>query len=175
MTGNPICGWWHCPSELCRLHCCKLCVTHCEYTSRSCICQKTVCIAYPWSCSLSTLHACMLSHFSHVHLFATVWTVACQAPLSMGFSRKRTLEGLAVPSSRGSSQPRDQTNVSALWWILYYWSTGEALSAHFRDGQIPLSSPHWRAGQCKQHHVSSKHSSTAALLSLNRLFSILCS
>ena len=28
----------------------------------------------------------MLSRFSHVWLFATLWTVACQAPLSMGFS-----------------------------------------------------------------------------------------
>ena len=32
--------------------------------------------------------ACMLSCFSHVRLFATPWTVACQAPLSMGFSRQ---------------------------------------------------------------------------------------
>ena len=26
----------------------------------------------------------MLSHFSHAQLFVTLWTVACQAPLSMG-------------------------------------------------------------------------------------------
>ena len=32
----------------------------------------------------------MLSHFSHVRLFATPWTVAGQAPLSMGFSRKNS-------------------------------------------------------------------------------------
>ena len=31
---------------------------------------------------------CMLSCFSHVRLFATPWTVAHQAPLSMGFSRQ---------------------------------------------------------------------------------------
>ena len=30
----------------------------------------------------------LLSRFSHVQLFATLWTVAHQAPLSMGFSRK---------------------------------------------------------------------------------------
>ena len=30
-------------------------------------------------------HVCMLSVFSCVRLFATPWTVACQAPLSMGF------------------------------------------------------------------------------------------
>ena len=30
----------------------------------------------------------MLSYFSHVQLFATPWTIACQAPLSMGLSRQ---------------------------------------------------------------------------------------
>ena len=30
----------------------------------------------------------VLSSFSHVQLFATPWTVAHQAPLSMGFSRQ---------------------------------------------------------------------------------------
>ena len=36
----------------------------------------------------------MLSHFSHVHLFATLWTVACQAPLSMRFSKQEYWSGL---------------------------------------------------------------------------------
>ena len=29
----------------------------------------------------------MLSHFSYVQLFVTIWTIACQAPMSMGFFR----------------------------------------------------------------------------------------
>ena len=33
---------------------------------------------------------CMLSRFSHVWLFATLWTVAGQAPLSMGFPELET-------------------------------------------------------------------------------------
>ena len=37
--------------------------------------------------AISNLHACLLSHFSSVRLIATPWTVACQAPLSMEFSR----------------------------------------------------------------------------------------
>ena len=36
------------------------------------------------------MHACMLSCFSCVWLFVTLWTVAHPAPLSMGFSRKNT-------------------------------------------------------------------------------------
>ena len=39
----------------------------------------------------------VLSCFSHVQLFATVWTVACQAPLSMGFSRQEYWSGLPCP------------------------------------------------------------------------------
>ena len=31
---------------------------------------------------------CMLSHFSRIRLFETPWTVAHQAPLSVGFSRQ---------------------------------------------------------------------------------------
>ena len=40
----------------------------------------------------------MLSCFSCVQLFATLWTVAHQAPLSMGFSRQEYWSGLPCPS-----------------------------------------------------------------------------
>ena len=42
-------------------------------------------------------HACMLSHFSHVQLFATLWTIAQQASLSVGFSRQEYWSGLPRP------------------------------------------------------------------------------
>ena len=42
-----------------------------------------------------TLCACMLSH---VRLLATPWTVACQAPLSMGFPRQEYWNGLPFPT-----------------------------------------------------------------------------
>ena len=41
--------------------------------------------------------ACMLTRFSHVQLFAILWTVACQAPLSMEFSRQEYWSGLPCP------------------------------------------------------------------------------
>ena len=41
----------------------------------------------------------------------TIWTVAHQAPLSMGILQARILEWVAMLSSRGSSQPRDRTQV----------------------------------------------------------------
>ena len=40
---------------------------------------------------------CMLSHFSRVQLFVTLWTVACRAPLSMGFPRQEYWSGLPCP------------------------------------------------------------------------------
>ena len=38
---------------------------------------------------------CMLCHFSCVWLFATLWTTARQAPLSVGFSRQEYWNGLS--------------------------------------------------------------------------------
>ena len=43
------------------------------------------------------LCVCMLSHFSCVQLFAIPWTVARQAPLSMGVSRQEYWSGLSCP------------------------------------------------------------------------------
>ena len=39
----------------------------------------------------------MLSCFSCVQLFPMLWTVACQAPLSMGFSSQEYWSGLPCP------------------------------------------------------------------------------
>ena len=39
-----------------------------------------------------------MKSLSHVRLFATPWTVARQAPLSMGFSRQEYWSGLPFPS-----------------------------------------------------------------------------
>ena len=41
------------------------------------------------------MYACVLSH---AQLFATPWTVACKAPLSMEFSRQEYCSGLPFPS-----------------------------------------------------------------------------
>ena len=44
-------------------------------------------------------HPCQLSRFSYVQVFVTPWTVAHQAPLSMGFSRQEDWSGLSCPLS----------------------------------------------------------------------------
>ena len=47
----------------------------------------------------------MLSHFSRVQLFVTLWTVVCQAPLSKGFSRHEYWSGLPCPSPGNLPDP----------------------------------------------------------------------
>ena len=93
------------------------------------------------SCSL---HPCMLSCFNHVWLFATLWTVAHQAPLSMGFSRQEYWSGLPCPPPGDLPNPGNElvslscpalagrfstTSTtwkalpSPLWHIKYQWAT----------------------------------------------------
>ena len=43
------------------------------------------------------VHVFVLSHFGCVRPFGTLWTVALQAPLSMGFSRQECWSGLPCP------------------------------------------------------------------------------
>ena len=50
-----------------------------------------------WVECLWDLHACVLSCFSRVWLYATLWTVACQGPLSMRFSRQKYWSGFPCP------------------------------------------------------------------------------
>ena len=57
--------------------------------------------------------ACMLRCFSPVQLFATLWSVACQAPLSIGFSRQEYWSGLPCPPSGNLLHPRIK-NVSLM-------------------------------------------------------------
>ena len=77
----------------------------------------------------SFLHACMcmLRRFSHVRLFKTLWTVARQTPLSMGFSRQEYWSGLPCPSLGDLPDP----------WILntHLWSLA------FQVGSLPLAPP----------------------------------
>ena len=42
---------------------------------------------------------------SHVQLFVNPWTVACQAPRSMGFSRQEYWSGLPFPSPSDLPDP----------------------------------------------------------------------
>ena len=55
-----------------------------------------------WFAFPSLLDCCSVSH---VQLFVTTWTVACQASLSMGFSRQEYWSGLPCPPPRVLPNP----------------------------------------------------------------------
>ena len=61
---------------------------------------------------------CVLSHFTHVWLCATLWTIACQAPLSMRFSRQEYWSGLPFPPPRDLPNPgiKPASFMSNLQW-----------------------------------------------------------
>ena len=90
---------------------------------------------FPLSTFLFTLYCfiltqlLLLSCFSHVRLFATLWTVAHQAPLSMGFSRQEYWSGLPCPPLGGLPNP--------------------GIEPHFL---CPL---HWQVGFYHQRHLGS--------------------
>ena len=62
--------------------------------------------------------------------FASPWTVAFQDPPSLGFFQARILDWIAMPSSRGCFQSREQTGFSHISctgrWTVYHWATWKA-------------------------------------------------
>ena len=76
-------------------------------------------------------HGYMLSHFSHVQLWD--WDpVDCSLPTSSvhGILQARMLKWVAMPSSMGPSQPRDQTHVSCISCTADRFFTAEPWGKH---------------------------------------------
>ena len=69
----------------------------------------------------------ILSHFSRVQLSATLWTVNSLGSSVHAILQARPPEWVAMPSSRGSSPPKDQTQVSGQehWSGLSFPSSGD--------------------------------------------------
>ena len=69
------------------------------------------------------MYACRFRNFSRVWLCNSMDCIAHHAPLSMRFSRQEYWESFAMPSSRGSPQPENQTCICLCLlhcrWILY--------------------------------------------------------
>ena len=125
----------------------------------------------------------------HVWLFATPWTVACQAPLSMGFSRQEYWSGLPLSFSRWSFQPRNRTHISCVSWIACRFSTTESPGkpATSQNGNLltllPLlytwTSPdgqHWNQTDyilCSQRWRSSTQSAKTRLETMSQIMNSL--
>ena len=62
----------------------------------------------------------VLNRFSRVQLFLTPWTVACQAPPSMGFSREECWSDLSFPLP--GDLPNQELNPGLLHFL--HWQAG---------------------------------------------------
>ena len=80
----------------------------------------------------------LLSHFTHVQLFVTSWTITRQAPLCMGFSKQEYWSGLPCPP------PGDLPDT----WI-------EPTSPAFQAN--PLSLSHWGIPNISKPRLSFSH------------------
>ena len=57
---------------------------------------------------------CVCVSLSHVQLFATPWMIACQAPLSLGFSRQEYWSGWSCPAPQDLPNPGIEPRSPAL-------------------------------------------------------------
>ena len=73
------------------------------------------------------VRVCVLSCFSQIRLFVTPWTVAHQAPLSMGFSWHEYWSELPFPSPGDISDP----GIKPVSYVSYigFFTTGATLEA----------------------------------------------
>ena len=72
--------------------------------------------SYLLQSALTFSSLCMLSHFSRFRLFEALWTVAQQAPLSMGILQARILESVALLKGLFPTQRWDSRVVCVLHW-----------------------------------------------------------
>ena len=102
----------------------------------SCPTRGWICIGrkilYHWATRVSPtrcLHACMLSRFSHVQLFATLGSVVRQALVSMGCPRQEYWSGLSCPPPGDLPNPGiEPSSLSCSLCsrqILYCWAKGD--------------------------------------------------
>ena len=82
-------------------------------------------------CKTTRYMCCVLNHYSGVWLCAVLWTVAFQAPLSMGFSRQEYGHGLPWPPPRNLPDVgiKPESLMSLLWLL------------HCQAGSLPLVPP----------------------------------
>ena len=83
----------------------------------------------------------MLSRVSHVQLFATLWTVARQVPLSMGFSRQDYWRGLPCPPPGDHLNPGiEPTSLASLALVGGFFTTSATWEAPLGAGVMVKSS-----------------------------------
>ena len=74
-----------------------------------------------------------LSPFSHIRLFVSLWTIACQASLTMGFSRQEFWSGLPCPSPGHLPDPGDRITFKSPALAGEFFTTSTTWEAHIKS------------------------------------------
>ena len=85
-------------------------------------CHITFSVSVQLQWILRLLPCLVLSCFSHDQLCVILWTVACQAPLYMGFSRQKYWSGLPCPHPGDLLNPGIEPSLPHSRQILYHLS-----------------------------------------------------
>ena len=108
------------------------------------------------------VHVCMLSRFSHVQLCATLWTVACQGSLSLGFFKQKYWSGLPCPSpgylSNPGMEPEPLTSLAlaggfCFCLLLFFLTTSATWEAIWPNKKEKYSDflPNYQEPACNSH------------------------
>ena len=83
---------------------------------------------------------CYAQSLSRVQLFATLWTLALQAPLSIGFSRQEYWRGLPCPSPGELPDPgiklASTVSPALAGRFFYHWATWEAPGSYVQGCKL---------------------------------------
>ena len=96
-----------------------------------------------------SVRACKQSHFSHVQLFANPWTLAHQAPLSMGFSGQEHWSGLLclppgdLPDPSIKPVPLSESTWKKFWRLKNKYKGPAYPTCMSPDWKILLKEGHW--------------------------------
>ena len=110
-----------------------------------------------WQMSYINICACLWSHFSRVWLFVTLLTIACQSPLSMGFSRQEYWSGF--PCSPPGDFPDPRTEPTSL--------TSPALKGGFLTTSATWEAPYKWESELSRNYAS--HHTVGRVLGLQRI------
>ena len=121
--------------------------------------QHLISVNYDWDCIYFFLYKvqyvfcpCMLNCFSHVWLFTTLWSIAHQAPLSMGFYRQECLSGL--PCRLPGNFPDSGIELASLSCALAgrFFTTSTTWEAHLPLQNILIQLKYLSSGCHIGHH-----------------------
>ena len=102
--------------------------------------------------TLQTINQLCVVSRSVVSHSVTPWTVSYQVPLSMGILQARILLWVAMPSSRGSAQPRDQTQIICLFHEFHHYSICHDIFIYLLMCYILSSCRFFKTGSLRPHN-----------------------